>query len=537
MSAEDSADVVVIGAGPAGAVLSTRLAEAGISVICLEQGDWPRYGARQAGNDIPLSTLRELDGNPNRRRSPADYPVDDSDSDITAIMWNGVGGGSTAYLAQWTRSLPSDFRARTLDGVGDDWPVTYADLAPYYRRVERDFRVSGTPGDPAYPAGNAPPHPAVAIPGAGLRVARAHNELGWHWWPGSNAIDTSAGGCTNLGVCRWGCPREAKGSADRTHWPRALRLGARLRTGAHAQVIETDAAGRAEAVVYSDDTGARHRVRGAAVVLAANGIGTPRLLLNSASRAFPDGLANSSGLVGRRLMMHPFGTVVGLFDDDIGTANAAWGQLLYSLQFYETDERRGFVRGAKWGLVPTGPAQTITRSYPWGDRPVWGPAFHQEVRRRLGRSVAWGIIAEDLPDSGNRVTLSPTRTDQFGMPAPAIRYRLSANSRAILDFNLARAAESLRAAGARETIVAPLIRESGWHILGTAVMGRDPASSVTDEWGRCHDVPNLFIADGSTWPTSSGTNPTATIAALALRLADHLVVAARVPHAPGTVAR
>jgi choline dehydrogenase-like flavoprotein len=524
---DQATSVVVVGAGPAGATMTLRLAEAGVRVVCLEQGDWARHPA--TGDALGVDTLRELDGNPNRRASSADYPIDESCSDITPIMWNGVGGGSVAYLAQWTRSLPSDFRVRTLDGVADDWPLRYADLEPYYRRVERDFRVSGTPDDPAYPAGNRPPFPAVRLPEAALRVAEAHRSLGWHWWPGTNAIHTGTGehACTDLGLCRWGCPRKAKGSVDHTHWPRALALGAHLITGACVHRIETDASGRASGVVYATGDGALHRLHADAIVLAANGIGTPRLLLASADRRCPDGLANSSGLVGRRLMMHPFGTVVGLFDEPIGTSAAAWGQLLYSLQFYDTDQRRGFVRGAKWGLVPTGPAETITRSYPWGDRPIWGPAFHDEVRRRLDRSVGWGIIAEDLPDEANHVALSATVTDRWGMPAPAVHYRVSENSNSILRFNLERAAESLTASGARETIVAPLLRESGWHILGTCVMGTDPARSVVDPYGRCHDVANLFVADGSTWPTSSGTNPTATVAAFALRQADHLVATMR----------
>jgi choline dehydrogenase-like flavoprotein len=150
------------------------------------------------------------------------------------------------------------------------------------------------------------------------------------------------------------------------------------------------------------------------------------------------------------------------------------------------------------------------------------------VARRFDRSIAWGIIAEDLPDESNFVSLSSTLTDSWGMPAPALHYRVSENSQAILDFNLARAAESLGAAGARETMVAPLIRESGWHILGTCVMGTDPARSVVDAFGRTHDVPNLFVADGSVWPTSSGTNPTATVAAMALRQAEHLLSTMRV---------
>src|SRR4029077_11803015 len=138
-------------------------------------------------------------------------------------------------------------------------------------------------------------------------------------------------------------------------------------------------------------------------------------------------------------------------------------------------------------------------------------------RPRLGRSAMWGIIAEDLPDEANRVVLDPELKDGDGIPAPKIIYRMSENSYRLLRFHQDRARESLQAAGAYETIIAPLIRETGWHLLGTAKMGVDPGSSVVDAWGRAHDIPNLFLFDGSIWPTSSGMNPTATIAALALR--------------------
>jgi choline dehydrogenase-like flavoprotein len=165
----------------------------------------------------------------------------------------------------------------------------------------------------------------------------------------------------------------------------------------------------------------------------------------------------------------------------------------------------------------------MTRSYPWGDNAIWGAGFHAGIRKRLGHSAMWGIIAEDLPDEENRVILDPMLTDADGIPAPKIIYRMSENSRRLLEFHLARARESLEAAGAYETVVAPLIRETGWHLLGTAKMGDDPATSVVDAWGRTHDIPNLFIFDGSIWPTSSGMNPTATIAAMSLRCTDQLV--------------
>lgn len=521
-------DVLVIGAGPTGAVTAQRLAQAGMSVVCLEQGTWPDYDTASAtGLGGELVAGRGWNFNPNVRARPEDYPINDASSDIAAQMWNGVGGSSLLFAAQWTRNLPSDFRVRTLDGVGDDWPLTYDELVPYYERVEQAFAVSGLSGDPAYPAGHSVALPPAPLRAGGRRIAQAHNELGWHWWPGSNTIATRAhgrmGACLQRGVCMWGCPERAKASADVSHWPDNLELGVDLRTGARVRSIEVDARDRATGAIYVDEHGNERFQAASVVVLAANGIGTPRILLNSATKRWSDGLANRSGLVGRRLMMHPFAAVLGLFDDELDMTQGVWGNLVTSLQFYETDESRGFVRGAKWGLVPTGGPLSIAQPYPWGDEPIWGERFHDIAHERLGRSMGWGIIAEDLPNEANRVVLDPELYDADGVPAPRIVYETSENSRRMLAFNVERAKESLLAAGARSVTVAPQIRESGWHMLGTTKMGEDPADSVVDRWGRTHDVPNLYVFDGSVMPTSAGLNPTATVAAFALRGAEHLV--------------
>jgi choline dehydrogenase-like flavoprotein len=223
-------------------------------------------------------------------------------------------------------------------------------------------------------------------------------------------------------------------------------------------------------------------------------------------------------------MLHPTAAVVGLFDAPLESYRGAWGQVAYTLQFYETHKDRDFVRGSKWSLQPTGSPAQIARRWPWGDEnQLWGPSFHDEFARRFGRSVSWGIICEDLPDETNHVALDSDNPDDNGMPGVAIHYKTGENSRRMLKFMAARARESLVEAGAYRTVVAPQSRESGWHILGTARMGDDPAASVVDRYGRAHDVPNLFIIDGSVWPTSSGVNPTATIAAFASWSAAHLV--------------
>ncbi|MFF5260343.1 GMC family oxidoreductase [Actinomadura viridis] len=521
----DDCDVLIVGAGPSGAVAAQEFARAGMSVTCLEQGDWPDYAKARAGYaDFELVSRRYWNWDPNERAAAGDYPIDDGESDVTALMYNGVGGSTVLYAAHWERFLPSDFRTRTLDDVGDDWPIDYWDLEPYYDEVEKQFAVSGLEGDPALPPAAPPPLPPVPLNRLGRRGAEALNRLGWHWWPGSNAIATAEYGplhaCAQRTACPFGCPTGAKASVDRTHWQALTREGrVRLTVRATVEQVLLDDRGRACGVTYLDESGVRHRIRAGVVVLCANALGTPRVLLASNDGA---GIADSSGLVGRRLMMHPFGNAIGIFEEDLESWRGPLGQYLHSMEFYETDRSRGFVRGAKWNLIPSGAPLSIMMPGTWGDEPVWGEGFTRLLRERLGHSAIWGVICEDLPDPANRVLLDGGSGDD-GVPGVRIQYRTSDNTRAMMAWHLERLSEVLDVMGAKKKILNPGLRGTGWHLMGTAVMGEDPGASVVDPYGRSHDVPNLYVFDGSVFPTSSGVNPTATIAANALRCARSLV--------------
>jgi choline dehydrogenase-like flavoprotein len=437
----DPADVLVIGAGVAGAVVAKRCAEAGLSVVCLEQGGWPdRAEYPGASPEWEIVAAKQWSSAPYVRRARSDYPIDLTESDFGVLNFNGVGGGSVLYNAQWPRMLPADFRVRTVDGVADDWPIGYTDLQPYYEATDRDLGASGLGGNPKYPPGADPPLPPLPIGPMGLRVARAHARMGWHWWPGTNAILSAAHGgrnpCVQRGSCGSGCNEGAKASTDLTHWPTVVRLGGRVITGARVQRIVVDHHGLASGAEWLDDDGRQHYQPADVVVCAANGIGTPRLLLASASPQHPDGLANSSGLVGRNLMLHPLVSVTGLFDGPGDAWRAHAGALIHSLQFADSDPARGFIRGATWSLGSSG--GPLRAAFAPDGKGRWGDKHHANVRQRLGRTASWVLIAEDLPDADNRVMLSSTLADCAGLAAPKVTYHLADNTPA--PYGLARRA-------------------------------------------------------------------------------------------------
>lgn len=515
-------DILIVGAGASGGVAAQHLAAAGIKVTCLEQGEWPdenRFIGRRP--DWELLAEPRWSPNPNVRLWESDYPVDASESDIDPLMFNAVGGSTVLWTASWHRLTPRDFEVRTRDGVAADWPMTYEELAPYYDEVEAAMGVSGRNGDPAYPEHAPYPLPAMPIGKAGMKLVGGFDKLGWHWWPGSNAVPSrpyrGRNACVRRGLCMFGCADGAKASTHLTHWPDAIRDGAQLITGARVREITVDAAGRADGAVYIDRSGDEQRVKAAVVILCGNGVGTARLLQLSTSKGFADGLANSSGLVGRGLMLHPIAIVTGTFEEELESWVGPQGQLLYSMQNYASDPSRGFVRGSKWQLMPHGGPLGFAMSL------EQGAPLHQRMDG-FGRTLTVMVYAEDLPEDSNRVILDSDMTDSDGLPGARLLYKISENSRKILDYNTAAVTDLLHAAGAVTTNTMPICREfGGAHLMGTARMGNDPETSVVDRWGRSHDVPNLFVFDGSVFPTAGAVNPTGTICALALRGASHIV--------------
>ena len=533
----DRPNVLVIGAGAGGSVASRYLAEAGFSVVCLEQGPWPNPSEFPGDKlEWELVSDAQWSPNPNTRRQPADYPLEISESPITPVMYNAVGGSTVHFCAQWVRMRPQDYRVRTVDGLADDWPISYEEMKPYYERIDQAMQISGMTGDPTYPAGPAPALPPLPIGPLGRKAAIGMNALGWHWWPAAHAIRSrdvgNLAGCERTGTCMWGCPKGAKSSTDTTMWPSAMQHGAAVITGARVREITVDGHGLATGAVYVDRQGREQHQAADIVIVAGNGVGTARLLLLSASNRFPDGLANSSSLVGKRLMLHPYMSVLGVYEDELEGWLGPWGTQLLSLQFADHDESRGFPRGAQWDVMPLGgPLFTLFR---YDDRPFderWGPAIHDLIDRTLGHAFDWGVGIEDLPHEHNTVTLDPVLTDSDGIPAPRIRFEIDADMRANLEWQLERAKEAHEAAGAVDTIVADW-SHWGWHLLGTARMGDDPATSVVDRYGQAHDVPNLYVMDGSVFVTSGPMAPTSTICANALRCTDRLIERASLQRVP-----
>jgi 2-methyl-1,2-propanediol dehydrogenase len=519
-------DVLVIGSGMAGAAISKRLSDAGVRVVCLEQGPWvlpaehPHYS-----HEWEFELMRDWNRNPNVRRGATDYPTTSHGDIATPMLMNVVGGSTTHYNAHWPRLKPVDFRKGTEHGLegSADWPITYEDLAPYYELNDAELGISGIAGDPAVPPRSPRQTPPLPFGPHGRRIAAGFEKLGWHWWPADNGIITEdydgRVACNGCGSCRNGCPRGSLAMMTRTYWPKALRNGVELRTLSRVEQITTDERGRANGAIYIDlRTGERHYQQAGIVVLCASGFGTPRVLLLSASAQHPNGLANSSGLVGRYLMHHAYAEHTIVFDEPIDGYAGAYGAPIFSQEFYETDVTRGFVNGFTFQIGRGLTASPAALTLPWGKG-------HREAFAKLFNHEIWfSVQAEDLPVYTNRVELDHARLDSSGLPGLTLYWEVHENDRRLVEWGVERAKELAEAAGAVALHTTGLaVPNPAWHLLGTCRMGSDPATSVTDANHQAWDVHNLYICDGSSFVTGGAVNPTSTIGALALRCADRIL--------------
>ncbi|CAM5387107.1 GMC family oxidoreductase [Leifsonia shinshuensis] len=503
----DEVDIAIVGCGAGGSVLLQRLARAGWDAVAFDAGpfwdpsrDWVSDEA--GSHHLYWTEPRQIGG--------ADpVPLGSNNSG------RGVGGSMVHYAGYVPRFHPSDFHTFSADGVGADWPMEYADLAPFYDDIENELPVAGDDwpwGDPhRYPHR---PHP---VSGNGETFLRGAYAAGIEAKVGPVAITNGRFGhrphCVYRGFCLQGCKVNAKASPLITHIPDALAHGAEVRADSMVTSVEVDQfTGRATGVHYVKDGVPRFQ-KARMVAIAGYSIETPRLLLNSASARFPDGLCNDFDLVGRYLMVQGAPQTAGRFEQEIRMWKAPPPEVSTE-EFYETDPGKPYKRGYSIQTVSPLP---IT----WAEHVMAQGHWGADLRRYMSDYVHWaclGALCEFLPQAENRVTLADEK-DRYGLPIAHFAYAQCDNDRALAKAAQATMERILEAAGAQETMTVQRYA----HLVGGARMGADETQGVVDADCRTFAVPNLLITDGSVLPTQGSANPALTIMAVAARAADRLI--------------
>ena len=542
---QEQVDFVVIGSGAAGGIMAKQLSTAGFSVVVLEQGGWGKYGREHEYNKDEL-----LDRNPsdedrlmsNPRTQPNTFRRTAQDEAGPGSHSYGcvVGGGTVSYGGSSWRHLPWEFNEAstvgTIAGTGlADWPITYDELEPYYTQAEWEMGISGLRVDSPFvaPMSREYPVPPVPIKSSGALFNRAADRLGLTVVPGPLAIITQPymgrSGCVHCGMCSgFGCHVRARSSSAVTVLPLAVETGrCEVRTRSYVREISVDSSGRATGVTYFNALRQEVFQPARAVVLSANAGESARLLLMSQSNRFPNGLANSNGVVGKYLML---GNTVGasaLFEHPLNDYKGVVSGTGI-LDYVPSDPDRGFYGGGR--LTSRGYSTPI--SYGLGglspDAPRWGAGYKQALRDEARHTMTVTSFTTMLPLETNRVDLDPEVKDAWGLPAMRITSQSHPDDIKNMEFFRQKSLEILEAAGATKVWAGPVRDSRGSaHNRGTCRMGDDPRTSVVDRYHRAHDVRNLYIVDGSNLVTGGRNHPTMTIQALAFRAAEHLVRSAR----------
>ena len=539
--ANDTVDFVVVGSGAAGGVMARELSQAGFDVLVLEQG--PRFTAADFKHDeldhwFNNALLNSPETSPQTfRRSAADTAerVRNFPSLWYARM---VGGSSNHFTANYWRFHEVDFNERSLLGeiAGTsftDWPIDYAELEPYYTKVEWEVGVSGLAGASPFDPPRSKPYPMPPLPvkSSGVLLERGARKVGLHPFPAPMAIASvpyrGRPACAHCGFCiGFGCEMSAKSSTLYTMLPEAEATGrCEVRSESYVFRVDTNDKGRVSGVSYFDRERREHFQKARAVVLCANGAESARLLLMSANAKFPDGLANSSGLVGRNLMFNTYAEVNAIFEHELNEYKSVQVTRIVH-DFYDSDPKRGFYGGGGFDSR-IGPNPIVWSLFaPPPDR-AWGAEF-KALLEAMPRAMVVGTHGTSLPLETNRVDLDPHLKDAWGLPAMRVTYKDHPDDLATSRFLQDRGVEVMQAAGAQQVWKGPVAEAPGSpHLLGTCRMGNDPKSSVVDRYHRTHDIPNLFVCDGSSFVTSGRGQPTMTIQALAFRAGEHIAGFAR----------
>ena len=529
---EDEVDFVVVGSGAAGGVVAKELSSAGFRVVVLEQGPW-RTERDFVHDEIKI--FRENWLTNDWRKSPNTFRKTEKEKAETqpALAYGRmVGGTSNHFSANFWRFREIDFKEAsvkgTLAGTGfTDWPITYQDLEPYYTKVDWEVGVAGAPGpyDPPrsrpYPM---PPHPPKSM---GVLLETGARKLGWKPFPAPMAVASQPydgrSPCVQCGFCLgFGCEVRAKSSSLVTMIPKAVASGrCEIRPNSYVRKIETDSRGRATGVKYFDAGKKEIFQRAKAVFVCANGAETPRLLLNSKSNLFPQGLANSSGAVGKYLMFNGGGFSKGVFEHEVnGYKGIVATRIVWDL--YELDPKLGLMGGGGFDFrFDSTPIQFAMNDLP-PKSPRWGSAYKALLAHNYNRTVFCYGHTTSLPVETNSISLDPTVKDDWGVPAIRMTYQDHPQDLKMYKYFAERGEDLLKAAGAAQTWQEGVdSQEFSVHLLGTCRMGNDPKRSVVDKFNRSHDVKNLFIVDGSSLVTSGRGQPTMTIEALAFRAGEN----------------